>query len=98
MVSILNSVKNVQNMTLWPKMENMIFYDFITFVIDFVGVFFCLKFRFIASWSTEKNMNFMTLNGPNHKNSKKSLNIICLMIYDPYYPMLNSFALYITKY
>jgi len=43
-------------------------------------------------------MNFMTLNGPNHKNSKKSLNIICLMIYDPYYPMLNSFALYITKY
>jgi len=43
-------------------------------------------------------MTFMTLNGPNHKNSKKSLNIICLMIYDPYNPMLNSFALYITKY
>ena len=28
----------MQNMTLLPNMENMAFYDFITFVIDCVGV------------------------------------------------------------
>jgi len=28
----------MQNTTLWPNMENMTFYDFITFVIDIVGV------------------------------------------------------------
>jgi len=27
----------MQNMTLWPNMENMTVYDFITFVIDFAG-------------------------------------------------------------
>jgi len=30
-------------------MENMTFYDLITFVIDFVGVHLCFKFRFIAA-------------------------------------------------
>jgi len=30
----------MQNMILWPNMENKTFYDFITFVIDFVGVRF----------------------------------------------------------
>ena len=32
----------MQNMTLWPNMENMTFYDFITFDIDFVGMQFLL--------------------------------------------------------
>jgi len=36
----VNQGENMQNMTLWPNMENMTFYDFITFVIDFVGVRF----------------------------------------------------------
>jgi len=27
-------------MTLWPKMENMTFYDVITFCVDFIGVLF----------------------------------------------------------
>jgi len=30
----------MQNMTLRPNMENMTFYDFITFDVDFVGVRF----------------------------------------------------------
>ena len=47
----------------------MTFYDFITFVIDIVGGGFCFIIRFIASWSTEKNLIFMTLNGPRNYKS-----------------------------
>jgi len=43
--------------------------DFITFVIDFAGVWFSFLDRFIASWSTEKNMTFMTLNGPSYQSA-----------------------------
>jgi len=39
----------MQNMSLWPNMENMTFYGFITYVIDFVGVRFLFKIRFMAS-------------------------------------------------
>ena len=56
----------MQNMTLWPNMENMTFYDFVTLVIDFIGHDFCFKIRFIASGSTEKNVTFMTSNGPGY--------------------------------
>ena len=42
-------------------MENTIFCDFVTFFIDFD---FCFKIRFLAYWITEKNMIFMTSNGP----------------------------------
>jgi len=57
MVYLLNKV---ENMTLCPNMENISFYDFITFVTDFVEVQFLFKIRFRASWSTEKNITFMT--------------------------------------
>jgi len=42
MISLLNYIENLQNLTLWPNMENMTAYDLITFVIDFVGVRFLL--------------------------------------------------------
>jgi len=54
----------MQNSTLLPNMENMTFYGFITFVIDFVVCDFCFKIRFIASWNPGKTMTFMILNGP----------------------------------
>ena len=46
MVYLLNKV---ENMTLCPNMENISFYDFITFVTDFVEVQFLFKIRFRAS-------------------------------------------------
>jgi len=36
MASLLNSDENMQNITSCPNMENMTFYDFITFAIHFV--------------------------------------------------------------
>jgi len=53
-------------MTLWPNMENMTFYDFITFVIDFVGVRFFFQISFHSFLRHRKNTNFVTLNGPRH--------------------------------
>ena len=36
----------MQNMTLWPNMENTTFYDFITFIIDFVELRFLFQNSF----------------------------------------------------
>ena len=54
----------MQNMALWPSMENMTFRDFITFVIDFKGVRFFCQNSFHGFLKHRKHMTFMTLNGP----------------------------------
>jgi len=46
-------------------MENMTFYDFITYVIDFIGVRFLFQNSFNSFLKHRKN-TFMTLNGPSY--------------------------------
>ena len=48
-------------------MENMTFYDIITFVIDFVMVRFLLQTSFHSFLKHRKNMTFMTVNSPSDK-------------------------------
>ena len=55
MVSLLNQVENMQNMTLWPNIENMTFYDYITFAVDFVGVRFLFENLFHLPEEQKKN-------------------------------------------
>jgi len=54
-------------MTLWPNMENMTFYDFIIFVIDFVRVRFLFQNSFHSFLKHRKKKTVMTLNGPSHE-------------------------------
>jgi len=56
-------------------MENMTFYDFVTFVIDFVGVQFLFQNLFHNSWNTEKNMTF--IHGPSHYTSQDKHYVVC---------------------
>ena len=49
-------------------MENITFYDFITFVVDFVGLRFLFWNLFYSFLKHRKNMTFMTLNGPTDDN------------------------------
>ena len=56
MVYLLIYIGNISNMTLWPNMEDMTFYDFITFVIDFVGVRFLFQNSFHSFLKHRKNM------------------------------------------
>jgi len=46
-------------------MENMIFYDSITFVTDLFGVRFLFQKSFYSCLKQIKNIPFMTLHGPN---------------------------------
>jgi len=48
-------------------MENMTFYDFTTFVIDFVAVRILFKNSFHSLLKHRKNITFMTLNGSSYR-------------------------------
>jgi len=48
-------------------MENMTFYDFISFDVDFVEVRFLFQNSFHSFLNHGKNMTFMTLNGYTNK-------------------------------
>ena len=57
-------------------MENMTFYDFITFVINFVGVRRLFQKSFHRFLKHSKNMTFMTLTGPTHNKDWKQLAVV----------------------
>jgi len=50
-------------------MEDMTFYDFITFDVDFVGVQCLFSNSFHSFLKHRRNMTFMTLNGPTYKKT-----------------------------
>jgi len=64
---LIELIENIQNMTVWPNMENMTFYDFISFDVDFVEVRFLFQNSFHSFLNHGKNMTFMTLNGHTNK-------------------------------
>jgi len=53
-------------------MENMSFYDVITFVIDLIRVRFLCQNSFHSFLKHRKNMTFMTLNGPTNYQVKRN--------------------------
>jgi len=59
-------------------MENMTFYDLITFVIDFIGVRRLFQNSFHSFLKPRRKYDFMTLNGHNYDYiCRESHSIVC---------------------
>jgi len=82
----------MQNMTLWPNLENTTFYDFITFAIDLIGV----PNSFHSFLKDRKNMTFMTSIGPTDNCGASSIRIVRHLL-PPRVPSTTPMVFYITS-